>query len=306
MVATAQRSVAPLALSPPPSRRMRARMSVPGLAALTVLTVIGLAALAGPRLWGQDPLAQHLEVRLLNPSPAHLLGTDKFGRDIFARLLLGARWSLTGATAVCLGTGLIGFLVGAVAAMGGRRVDAILGRLIESLMALPGIVMALALTAVLGPSFPDLLFALVVTGWPSYARIYRALILKEREASYVEAERAVGATPARIVWRHLLPNVAGPALVLATGNFGGTILGLASLSFLGLGMQPPTPEWGVMINEARSYFQTYPWQMIAPGLCIALTVLAINLTGDALRDLLDPRTVSTRCGRQKPRTEATR
>ncbi len=175
--------------------------------------------------------------------------------------------------------------------MSSRRVDGVISRLIESLLALPGIVMALALTAVLGSSFPNLLFALIVTSWPSYARIYRALILKEREAGYVESTRSLGASQSHIVFRHMIPNVIGPAAVLATANFGGVILGLASLSFLGLGMQPPTPEWGVMINEARAYFQTYPWQMIAPGACIALTVLAINLTGDSLRDLLDPRTL---------------
>jgi ABC-type dipeptide/oligopeptide/nickel transport system permease subunit len=133
-----------------------------------------------------------------------------------------------------------------------------------------------------------------VTHWPSYARIYRALILRERSALYVEAAYAVGATRTRVVSRHILRNVVGPAAVLATANFGLVILSLASLSFLGLGMQPPTPEWGVMINEARAYFQRFPWQMIAPGACIALTVLAVNLTGDALRDMLDPRLLRRR------------
>ncbi len=268
--------------------RRHAKLSVTA-AALALLAVIVLAAIIGPMLWGQDALAQNSADRLTNPSLTHPLGTDKYGRDIFARLLMGARWSLTGAFVVCIGTSLTGFLIGTTAAMSSRTVDGVIGRLIESLLALPGLVMALALTAVLGPSFPNLLFALIVTSWPSYARIYRALILKEREAGYVDSSTALGATKPHIVFRHMLPNVVGPAAVLATANFGGVILGLASLSFLGLGMQPPTPEWGVMINEARAYFQTYPWQMIAPGLCIALTVLAINLSGDALRDAFDPR-----------------
>ncbi len=203
---------------------------------------------------------------------------------------MGARWSLAGAFVVCLGTSFVGFLIGTFAATSHHFIDTVIGRLIESLMALPGIVMALALTAVLGPSFPNLLLALIVTGWPGYARIYRTLLVKEREAGYVEGARAIGAGRAWLVGRHILPNLIGPTAVLATNNFGHVILGLASLSFLGLGIQPPTPEWGVMINEARAYFQTYPWQMIAPGLCIALTVLAVNLAGDALRDLLDPRT----------------
>ncbi|MGH2586560.1 MAG: ABC transporter substrate-binding protein [Dehalococcoidia bacterium] len=187
------------------------------------------------------------------------------------------------------GVNLIGFTAGALAATGSRVLNGFLGRLLESLMALPGLVTALALTAVLGPSFRNLLLALVVTSWRWYARAYRSILLKERSAPYVEGAAALGATRLRTLLRHVLPNVVGPAVVLATANLGGVMLGLAALSFLGLGRQPPAPEWGVMINDARVYFQRYPWQMIAPGLCIVVTVLAVNLTGDALRDLLDPR-----------------
>jgi peptide/nickel transport system permease protein len=268
------------------------RLPRPGIVALAILAALLLAAIFGPPLWGQDPVAQNIETRLQPPSLAHPFGTDRYGRDTFARLLTGARWSLAGAATVCLGTSVVGFLVGALAALGNRLVDATFSRLIESLMALPGIVMALALTSVLQASFATLLFALIVTSWPRYARIYRALLLQERGAGYVESAQATGASSWRILFQHLLPNVAGPALVLATVNFGAVILSLASLSFLGFGIQPPTPEWGMMINEARAYFQTQPWQMVAPGLCIALTVLAINVTGDALRDWLDPRTHS--------------
>jgi len=289
MAVAVRLSVRPVATMPA-RRSIRSQISPSGFVAVVFLGLIVAAAVAGPRLWGRDPLAQDTLARLTNPSAAHPLGTDKYGRDVLARLLAGARWSLAGAAIVCLGTSAIGFLIGTLAAMSSRRVDGVIGRLIESLLALPGLVMALALTAVLGPSFEDLLIALVVTSWPSSARIYRALILKERETGYVESSHALGATKGRLVFRHMLPNIVGPAAVLATANFGSVILGLASLSFLGLGMQPPTPEWGVMINEARAYFQRYPWQMIAPGLCIALTVLAINLTGDAVRDAFDPRT----------------
>lgn len=274
----------------PRGRSFWQRVSRSGIAGMTILLLVIVAALVGPQLWHQGPLAQNVAARLQDPTMAHPLGTDKYGRDILARLFAGARWSLAGAGIVCLGTSAVGFLIGALAALGNRAVDSVIGRLIESLMALPGLVTALALTAVLGPSFRNLLFALVVTSWPSYARLYRSLILKERGLGYVEGAVAAGAKPARVVFRHILPNVIGPAAVLATANFGAVILSLASLSFLGLGMQPPTPEWGVMINEARAYFQTHPWQMLAPGVCIALTVLAINLTGDALRDALDPRT----------------
>jgi peptide/nickel transport system permease protein len=159
---------------------------------------------------------------------------------------------------------------------------------------MPGLVMALALSAILGASFENLIVALVVTGWPGYARLSRSLILKERSQHYVMGAVAAGAGRWRIVVHHMFPNVVGPAAVLATSDFGKVILGLASLSFLGLGMQPPTPEWGEMINEARGYFQSHPWQMAAPGLCIIVTVLTVNLMGDALRDQLDPRTRATR------------
>ncbi|MBN8909638.1 MAG: ABC transporter permease [Rhodospirillales bacterium] len=273
------------------ARRVRGRaLPTAGRIALVILGVLVLATVVGPLLWGPDPIAQNINERLQPPSPAHPFGTDRYGRDIFARLLTGGRWSLAGAAIVCLGTSLTGFLVGALAATGGRTVDLVLGRAIEALMALPGIVMALALTTILPASFATLLFALIITGWPPYARIYRALLLREREAGYVEAAICAGCGRRHVLIRHLLPNIVGPALVLATGNFGGVILSLASLSFLGFGIQAPTPEWGVLINEARAYFQTQPWQMVAPGLGIALTVLAVNLLGDALRDRWDPRT----------------
>lgn len=272
-----------------PRRSIQRRLSLTGVIALAVLVAVVLAAVAGPLLWRWGALDQHIDARLQNPSWAHPFGTDQFGRDIFARLLFGARWTLTGALVVCTGVSLLGFAVGAVAAGGSRLTDNILGRLIEALMALPGLVTALALTAVLGPSFRNLLAALVVTNWPWYARTYRAIIIKERAAPYVEGAVSLGATRARVVLRHVLPNVIGPAIVLATANLGNVILSLAALSFLGLGQQPPTPEWGVMINDARPYFQRFPWQMIAPGLCIVVTVLAVNLAGDALRDALDPR-----------------
>jgi ABC-type dipeptide/oligopeptide/nickel transport system permease subunit len=166
----------------------------------------------------------------------------------------------------------------------------ILGRLIESLMALPWLVTALALTAVLGPSFRNLLVALILTSWPWYARAYRAILLKEQSATYVVVAASGGAGTVRILLRHILPNAIGPIVVLVTSNLSGVLLGLTALSFLGLGIRPPAPEWGAMINDSRGYFQRYPLQMIAPGLCIVVTVLAINLAGDAIRDALDPRT----------------
>jgi ABC-type dipeptide/oligopeptide/nickel transport system permease subunit len=265
-------------------------MRLGGRAAIGLLALLVIAAIVGQHVWTTDPFAQEPAARLRDPSLAHPFGTDNFGRDILARLVLGARWSLSGAALVCCGTTLLGFGIGALAASGPRILDNVIGRSIEALLAMPGLVLALALSAILGASFENLIVALILTGWPGYARLSRALILKERNQQYVDSAVALGADGTRIVVRHILPNVIGPAAVLATGDFGKIILGLAALSFLGLGMQPPTPEWGQMINDARGYFQTHPWQMIAPGLCIAATVLTVNLIGDAVRDKLDPRT----------------
>jgi len=266
------------------------RLGWTGFEALGVLILLVFVALAGPQLWRWGALEQHMDALLQGPSLAHPLGTDEFGRDILARLLLGARWSLAGAAVICGGTSLLGFFIAALALSGGGKTDAIIGRIIEAMMALPGLVTALAFASILGASFVNLLFALIITSWPWYARTYRALLLKERSALYVESAVAAGAGHWRVLLRHVLPNIIGPAAVLATANFGAVILNLAGLSFLGLGMQPPTPEWGEMINEAARYFEDYPWQMIAPGLCIAATVLSINLLGDGLRDVADPRT----------------
>lgn len=266
------------------------RLSRLGILAISGLILIVVAAIIGPFLWPWDAFDQHPELRLETPSWAHPFGTDQYGRDLLARVLGGSRWSLAGAVLVCLGTSLIGFTIGAISALGGPVIDALLSRIMEAVISLPGIVTALAFSAVLGPSFPNLLLALVLTNWPWYARTYRNLILKERAASYIEGAVAVGATRLGQLRRHILPNIVGPALVIATINFGSVILNLSALSFLGLGMQPPTPEWGTMISEARTYFQVYPFQMIAPGLCIAFTLLTVNLSGDALRDLIDPHT----------------
>ena len=266
------------------------RLGWTGVEALVFLGLLIVIALVGPQVWRWGALEQHMDVLLQDPSLGHPLGTDEFGRDILARLLLGARWSLAGAAIICAGTSLLGFFIAALAVSGNRKVDTVIGRVIEAMMALPGLVTALAFASILGASFVNLLFALIITSWPWYARTYRALLLKERTMQYVESAVAIGAGRWRVLFRHVLPNIIGPAAVLATANFGSVILNLAGLSFLGLGMQPPTPEWGEMINEAARYFEEYPWQMIAPGLCIAATVLSINLLGDGLRDVADPRT----------------
>jgi peptide/nickel transport system permease protein len=250
----------PVDAAPPRRRSAWRRLGWTGTQA-----IVFVLAIVGPNLWPWRALEQHMDALLQDPSLSHPLGADEFGRDILARLLLGARWSLAGAAIICAGTSTLGFVVAAIAVSGSRKVDAIMGRVIEAMMALPGLVTALAFASILGASFVNLLFALIITSWPWYARTYRALLLKERSAQYVESAIAAGAGRWRVLLKHVLPNIIGPAAVLATANFGAVILILAGLSFLGLGMQPPTPEWGEMISEAARYFQDYPWQMIAPG-----------------------------------------
>lgn len=253
-----------------------------------ILVLFGVILL-GPFMWPESSTAQHAAARLQSPSLNHPFGTDQYGRDTLARILEGGRWTLLGAGIVSLGVTLTGLVLAACAAAGNRWLDSLISRLIDACLAIPNLVIALAVVAVLGPAFQHLMFALIVAGWPWYARAYRAAILRERSSAYVEGAMVMGASRTRIVLRHVGPNVAGQVMVLATTNLGFVILNLAALSFIGLGIQPPTPEWGAMINEARPFFQTHPVQMIVPGLCIVITVVLINLAGDALRDRLDPR-----------------
>jgi peptide/nickel transport system permease protein len=248
-----------------------------------MVVIIG-AVLFGPLFWPRDPLEQNIVQRLATPSLEHPLGTDQFGRDVLARLLTGGRWSLFGALVVCLGTTLIGFGLGVLAAIGPAWLDRLVTMLTTTVQAVPGILLALALTALLGPSFTNLLIALVLTNWTWYARMYRALLVQALAAPHIEGARAVGVRQMRLLTHHILPQIIGPALVVATINVGAVILNLSALSFIGLGLTPPTPEWGNMINESRTFFQRAPLLMLAPGLTIALTVLCINLLGNALRD----------------------
>lgn len=265
------------------SRKTRWWPPLPAIALLAIL----VAVIFGPLVWNISPVAQSAS-RFAAFSGSHPLGTDMYGRDLLARILTGGRWSLGGATAVCAGVSLVGFIVGSVAALGPRLLDAVLSRLIESLLALPTLVVALALSAVLGFAFNNLIVALIAAQWPWQARIFRMLILRELGSPYIDAAITLGVSRPVIVLRHIVPNIIGPGIVVATASLGSNILSLASLSFLGLGMQAPTPEWGIMIGESRLFFQTHPLQMIVPGIAIALTVLNANAFGDMLRDSADP------------------
>jgi ABC-type dipeptide/oligopeptide/nickel transport system permease subunit len=270
-------------------RHLLTALGTTGIVALVVLLLMTVTVVLGPLAWTADPNRTQLTRKFAPPSAEAPLGRDELGRDLLARLLHGGRLSLPAAILVTLGTSGIGLLAGSLAGALGGRTDAALSRLVDGLLTLPSLVVALAIVGVLGKSFVNLLLALILTGWPWYARAYRGLVVREREQAYVLAARSVGAHTGRIVTRHILPNVVGPTLVLATTNLGNAILGLTALSFLGLGVQPPQAEWGAMINGARGFFDTQPWVTVAPGLAISITVLAVNVLGDALRDALDPR-----------------
>src|SRR6476660_798123 len=248
-----------------------------------------VAALAGPVLWPHDPTTQELARRLEAPTLSHPLGLDELGRDILARLLQGARISLIVGLAVVSVSSTVGMLMGSIAGYFGGAVDDVISRVIDVLMAFPGILLAIALVAVLGPSLTNVILALCVIGWVGYARLVRGQALRAREYEYVQAARALGAGPARIVARHVLPTAFPTVIVQATLGMAGAIIAEASLSFLGLGVQPPIPRMGTMLEAGRSHLFDAPHLTLFPGLAIATLVLGFNFLGDGLRDRLDPK-----------------
>jgi len=251
--------------------------------------IVGLAVLAaviGPWLVPFDPSAQELALRLEGPGRLHWLGLDELGRDILARLMSGARVSLFVGVIVVSVSASIGALMGSLAGYYGGIVDEVISRVIDILLAFPGLLLAIALVAVLGPSLINVALALSLIGWVGYARVVRAQVLQAREFEYVAAARAIGAATPRILIRHVLPAALPALTVQATLGMGGAILSEAALSFLGLGVQPPTPSWGAMLNYGRAHVLDAPHLTVFPGLAIALVVLGLNLLGDSLRDKL--------------------
>lgn len=254
-----------------------------------IVALAALAALIGPVIAPFDPASQELSQRLAAPSLQHPFGLDELGRDILARVLAGARISfLVGLTVVTVSS-VVGTLLGALAGYFGGTLDDVISRIIDTLLAFPGLLLAIALVAVLGPSLGNVLFALTVIGWVGYARLVRGQVLKAREFEYVQAARALGARTPRILWRHVIPTAIPAVVVQVTLGMAGAIIGEAALSFLGLGVQPPTPSWGTMLNGGRAHILDAPHLTLFPGLAIALLVLGFNFLGDGLRDWLDPR-----------------
>jgi peptide/nickel transport system permease protein len=255
----------------------------------TIVAVAAVAALVGPWLVSTDPAAQELALRLVGPTWAHPFGLDELGRDILARVVFGARISFfVGITVVTISAS-VGTLLGATAGYFGGVLDDLISRAIDILLAFPGLLLAIALVAVLGPSLGNVLFALTIIGWVGYARLVRGQVLRAREFEYVQAARALGATTPRILWRHVIPTAIPAVVVQATLGMAGAVIGEAALSFLGLGVQPPTPSWGTMLNGGRAHLLDAPHLTVFPGLAIALLVLGFNFLGDGLRDLTDPK-----------------
>lgn len=255
-----------------------------------VIVAIAIAlAVFGPALSPYDASAQELARRLEGPSLQHWFGLDELGRDILTRIAAGARISLLVGLAVVSVSSVAGMFFGSIAGYFGGRVDDVISRVIDVLMAFPGILLAIALVAVLGPSLVNVVLALSVIGWVGYARLVRGQALRAREFEFVQAARALGAGSPRIVLRHVLPTALPSVVVQATLGMAGAIIAEASLSFLGLGVQPPTPSWGTMLDAGRAHLFDAPHLTIFPGVAIALLVLGFNFLGDGLRDRVDPK-----------------
>ncbi len=256
---------------------------------LGVLLLLLVVAAAGPALAPFSPYAQEITNKLQPPNPANWLGTDEFGRDILSRVIVGSRFSLSvGLISVVVGLAG-GLILGGPAGFYRGTLDQLTMMVCDILLAFPGILLALAIVAVLGPGLPNAMMAVGLSSIPIFARLIRAQFLSLCESVLVESARAAGASNARIILRHLLPNSLGPVIVQAILRTGSAILTAATLSFLGLGAQPPEPEWGAMLSAARTYVLVAPHLAISPGVAITVAVIAINLVGDTLRDLLDPR-----------------
>ena len=257
------------------------------VAGMVLVAVFGVLAAAGPALAPHDPLEVTVD-RLQGPSLDHLLGTDGLGRDMLSRLLHGARLSLGAAVLSSVLVTAIGTAVGTLSGFAGGIVDKLCMRLVDVVLTIPGLILALAVTGLFEPSLLAVMLGLVTIIWAGYARIVRGLVLAIKGRPFVEAARAAGAGPGRVVTRHVVPNMISPVIVLATVEIGQLLLAISTLTFLGLGAPPPTPEWGAMLNDGRTYFLSDPHVVVIPGVAISLAVLGFNLVGDGVRDALDP------------------
>ena len=279
-------------------RRFRKnRMAMIGLAFISFLVIVSIATLVidaatHNAIYNEYVVKQDLVNRLKGPSAQHIFGQDEFGRDMLLRMLWGTRYSLfTGGIAIVLAL-IAGGMLGAVSGYYGGATDTIIMRVMDVLLAIPSMLLATAIVAALGTSIWNVMIAIGIAYIPTFARTVRAAVLTVKDQEYIEAARAIGCNNALIIFQYIIPNALAPIIVQATLGLAGAILSIAGLSFLGLGIQPPTPEWGAMLNEAKNVLTSNPTQMIVPGVAIVILVSAFNLMGDALRDVLDPKEVN--------------
>ena len=247
-----------------------------------------IMAIIAPFVAPYDPVVQDLTLRLKAPSAAHIFGTDNFGRDIFSRVIYGGRYSLLAGCLTVVIAGCIGTIYGAIAGYVGGAVDNVMMRLSEMILSFPSLILAMIINAVMGSNLFNTMFALVIVAWPSYARVMRSVVLSVRENEYVTASEALGASRIRILLKEIMPNSITSVLIMATTDIGNQILMFSTLSFLGLGSAPPTPEWGMMVSDGVQYFNKF-WVAGFPGLAIFTMAVGANFIGDGLRDLLDPK-----------------
>ena len=247
-----------------------------------------IMAIIAPMVAPYDPVVQDLTLRLKAPSAAHIFGTDNFGRDIFSRVIYGGRYSLLAGCLTVVIAGCIGTIYGAIAGYVGGAVDNVMMRLSEMILSFPSLILAMIINAVMGSNLFNTMFALVIVAWPSYARVMRSVVLSVRENEYVTASEALGASRFRILLKEIIPNSITSVLIMATTDIGNQILMFSTLSFLGLGSAPPTPEWGMMVSDGVQYFNKF-WVAGFPGLAIFTMAVGANFIGDGLRDLLDPK-----------------
>ena len=256
---------------------------------LVLVAILLLVTLFADKLVPYDPYAQDLSKSMLAPSAEHWMGTDRYGRDLFSRVLVGAQTSVFSTLALVAAISVFGTVVGTLCGYYGGALDSAVMRVSDVCLAFPGLVFALAIAALLGGGVSNAVLALAVISWPKYARVARSQTLALKSSSFVSAARLSGCTSIQMILRHILPNSLGPILVTAMLDIGTMMMELAGLSFLGLGAQPPTAEWGNMMSGGRSMLQTYPWLVLSPGFAIFLTVVIFNLLGDTVRDYMDPK-----------------
>ncbi|MFJ5716327.1 ABC transporter permease [Neobacillus novalis] len=259
------------------------------LIGLFIVLMIIVLTIFAPWISPKDPLEVNLGQKLLPPSSEHWFGTDEVGRDIFSRIIYGTRISLKIGLLVVVIAFPVGTVLGAIAGFVGGVVDQIIMRITDIFLSFPGIILAMSIAAALGPSIENVLLALAITWWPWYTRIVRSSVLSIKNAEFVESARVIGANPIRVLFKEIIPNSIAPASIQASLDLGFVILAAAGLSFIGLGAQPPSPEWGAMLSSSREILRDAWWAATFPGLAILVTVLGFNLLGDGLRDLLDPK-----------------